>query len=250
MFQRLFGQKIWRSPNFNERKTLGGRAYPDMVILHYTGMKTAKAALERLCDPAAEVSAHYVIEENGRIHQLVDEDKRAWHAGKSYWDGLTDINSASIGVEIVNPGHEFGYKAFPDRQINALIGLLQNIVARHGIRADRILAHSDIAPDRKVDPGELFPWARLAQAGLGLWPEPQEMDFEAAKDVAGAPEVFAALLVEYGYTPEVQPDILVEAFHRHFHPEIFVPNNNPQRPDLNSAARLLSLIRQKNALSV
>lgn len=248
MFCRFLKQKKWRSPNFNERKDLGGRIFPDMIILHYTGMKTAKAALERLCDPASEVSAHYVIEENGHIHQLVEDDKRAWHAGKSYWDGLTDINSASIGIEIVNPGHEFGYRCFPDKQIKALEGLLGVLVKRHNIRADRILAHSDIAPGRKIDPGELFPWRRLAVSGFGLWPEPQDMDFDAAKDIARAPEILAGLLIEYGYNPEIEPEILIEAFHRRFYPEIFTVNSDPQRPDLNGVARLLSLIRQKNAL--
>lgn len=248
MFKQLLGKKSWQSPNYNERQPLGGRNFPDMIILHYTGMKTAKAALERLCDAQAEVSAHYVIEENGRIHQLVEDNKRAWHAGKSYWEGLSDINSASIGIEIVNPGHEFGYKHFPSKQINALEGLVKRIVQRHNIRADRILAHSDIAPGRKVDPGELFPWARLAASGLGLWPCAQDMDFEAAVDIVNMPETFAALLTEYGYNPEIYASILIEAFHRRFYPEIFSSSKDPALPDLNSAARLLSLLRQKNAL--
>lgn len=248
MFRQLLGKKRWQSPNYNERQPLGGRNFPDMIILHYTGMKTAEAALERLCDAQAEVSAHYVVEENGRIHQLVEDNKRAWHAGKSYWEGLSDINSASIGIEIVNPGHEFGYKHFLPKQINALEGLLKRIVQRHNIRADRILAHSDIAPGRKVDPGELFPWAQLAASGLGLWPCAQDMDFEAAVDIVNMPETFAALLTEYGYNPEIDASILIEAFHRRFHPEIFASGSDPARPDLNSAARLLSLLRQKNAL--
>jgi N-acetylmuramoyl-L-alanine amidase len=248
MFTSFFDKKRWQSPNYNARQSLGGRSYPDMIILHYTGMKTANAALKRLCDPQAEVSAHYVIEENGRIHQLVEDNQRAWHAGKSYWEGLTDINSASIGIEIVNPGHEFGYKAFPDNQINALEGLFKTLVDHNAIPPHRILAHSDIAPDRKIDPGELFPWARLAASGFGLWPDPQAMDFEAATDLLDMPETLYALLVEYGYNPEVPPEILIEAFHRHYYPEIFAANNDPQRPDLNTAARLLSLIRLKNAL--
>lgn len=124
-----------------------------MLLLHYTGMKSAEEALERLCDPSSEVSAHYVIEESGEIHTLVPEDRRAWHAGKAYWAGESDINSVSIGIEIVNPGHEFGYCAFPEHQITSLIRLSQGIIKRYGIAAPRVLGHSDVAPGRKTDPG-------------------------------------------------------------------------------------------------
>lgn len=151
----------YTSPNFNERI---GYAAPNMIVLHYTGMKTAKDALERLCDPAAEVSAHYVIDEDGTLYQLVDEEKRAWHAGVSKWDGETDINSASIGIELVNPGHEFGYRAFPAAQMEALAKLCKDIMTRHDIQT--VLGHSDIAPERKQDPGELFDWQWLADAGV------------------------------------------------------------------------------------
>lgn len=155
------------SPNFDAR-----RAPPDMVVLHYTGMQTGEAALARLCDPAAKVSAHYMIEEDGRIFRLVPEERRAWHAGVSFWKGERDINAVSIGIEIVNPGHEFGYHAFPDPQIEALIALLDQVRGRWQIPDARILGHSDVAPERKQDPGELFPWKRLAEAGHGLWVEP------------------------------------------------------------------------------
>ncbi len=154
------------SPNWNERPA--GAAI-DTVVLHYTGMQSGAAALERLCDPLAEVSAHYLIEEDGRLYRLVDEEKRAWHAGVSAWQGRSNINHYSIGIEIVNPGHEFGYRPFPSRQIDTLIALLSGIKKRHTIRADRFVGHSDIAPSRKQDPGELFPWEQLATAGFGLW---------------------------------------------------------------------------------
>ncbi|HEX8470014.1 MAG TPA: N-acetylmuramoyl-L-alanine amidase [Brevundimonas sp.] len=155
------------SPNFDVRRGL-----PDMLVLHYTGMASGEAALARLRDPSAKVSAHYLVEEDGRIFALVPEERRAWHAGRGVWQGETDINTASIGIEIVNPGHEFGYRAFPDAQIEAVIALTADIRSRWCITDARIIAHSDMAPKRKHDPGELFPWKRLAQAGHGLWFEP------------------------------------------------------------------------------
>lgn len=155
------------SPNFDNR-----RAPPDMLVLHYTGMRTAVEAVARLRDPEARVSAHYVVDEDGSILRLVPEERRAWHAGRGVWQGETDCNAASIGIEIVNPGHEFGYRAFPEAQIEALIALVGDIRSRWTIADARIIAHSDLAPDRKEDPGELFPWKRLAEAGHGLWFEP------------------------------------------------------------------------------
>jgi N-acetylmuramoyl-L-alanine amidase len=151
------------SPNWDER------ALPiSMVVLHYTGMRTGQEALDRLCDPAARVSAHYCIDEDGTVTGLVPEEKRAWHAGKSYWRGITDVNSASIGIELVNPGHEWGYRAFPEAQMEALLPLLADIVERHEIVPANVLGHSDIAPTRKQDPGELFDWSRLAKLRLAL----------------------------------------------------------------------------------
>lgn len=143
-----------------------------MLVLHYTGMPSAAEALERLCDPAAEVSAHYLVDEDGTVWSLVPEERRAWHAGISFWRGETDVNSASIGIEIVNPGHEFGYRPFPEAQMRAVEALAGEILARHPIPAWNVVGHSDVAPRRKQDPGELFDWARLARAGIGLWPEP------------------------------------------------------------------------------
>ena len=131
----------------------------------------ARRRWTRLCDPAAKVSAHYTIDEDGTVYAHVPEARRAWHAGVSFWAGESDINARSIGIELVNPGHEYGYRAFPEAQIAALIALCHGILARHPIPPARVLGHSDVAPARKEDPGELFPWARLAKAGIGLWPD-------------------------------------------------------------------------------
>jgi len=201
-----------------------------MVLLHYTGMQTAEAAIARLRDPEAKVSAHYVIDEDGTVLRLVDEARRAWHAGRSWWRGETDINAVSIGIEIVNPGHEFGYRLFPDAQIEAVIALIADIRTRWSIEDARILGHSDVAPTRKQDPGELFPWKRLAEHRQGLWFEP------AAERIAalGPPltigdeglgvHVLQAGLHRLGFEP--RPDgkytdetrITVEAFQRHWRP--------------------------------
>jgi N-acetylmuramoyl-L-alanine amidase len=151
------------SPNWNERQLP-----VSMVVLHYTGMRSGADALERMLDPKAEVSAHYMIEEDGTVFRLVDEDKRAWHAGCSYWRGETDINSASIGIELVNPGHEWGYRPFPEAQMDALYPLLAEIKVRWDIPRANIVGHSDIAPARKEDPGELFDWDSLAAIHLAL----------------------------------------------------------------------------------
>ncbi|MGF1640827.1 MAG: N-acetylmuramoyl-L-alanine amidase [Rhodospirillales bacterium] len=181
-----------------------------MLVLHYTGMETAEAALARLTDPAAAVSAHYLIDEDGTIRRLVEEDCRAWHAGVAFWRGATDINARSIGIELVNPGHEFGYRPFPEPQMAALVELAGDIVARHPIPARNVVGHADVAPRRKADPGELFDWRRLAAAGIGLWPEPSEtcvMDRDA----------IGAMLTEVGYEIE---DLFhtLRAFQRHFRP--------------------------------
>ena len=177
------------SPNWNARKLP-----VSMVVLHYTGMASGAEAIERLCDPAAEVSAHYLIDEDGTVIRLVDEDKRAWHAGRSYWRGVTDINSASVGIELVNPGHEFGYRPFTDAQMDALIPLLADIVRRHGIAPANVVGHSDIAPARKTDPGELFDWDLLARYRLALAkPKPR---MRLIYDNDGA---FFLALERYGY---------------------------------------------------
>lgn len=197
------------SPNHDSRN---GRAI-DMIVMHYTGMKTAQEAIERLCDPAARVSAHYVLDENGSLYQLVAEGLRAWHAGVSHWAGETGLNACSIGIEIVNPGHEFGYRDFPDAQIARLTELALLIMARHSIPAQRIVGHSDIAPARKTDPGEKFPWARLARAGIGLWPDGK------VHPVAGD-AALALSRIGYGVPPHVDVPLeaVITAFQRRFRP--------------------------------
>ena len=154
------------SPNYEDRR---GGEHPWMIVIHYTGMRTGQAALDRLCDPQARVSAHYMIEETGEIFALVEEAHRAWHAGTAQWKGETDVNSVSIGIELVNPGHEWGYRAFPEAQIDALIVLIRAIRSRHGIAPEDIVGHEDVAPGRKQDPGDLFPWdqvrGRISEVG-------------------------------------------------------------------------------------
>jgi N-acetylmuramoyl-L-alanine amidase len=212
------------SASFNHGERRGGAA-PDLIVLHYTGMESAEAALEQLCKPAAEVSAHYFVHEDGRIIQLVPEARRAWHAGESSWQGETDINSRSIGIEIVNAGHDFGYPDFPDRQIDVVVALCRDIAARHGIRADRVLAHSDVAPMRKQDPGEKFPWPRLYRAGVGHWVKPTAIRKGPALNFGDRGEAVAALqtmLARYGYGVAVTGEYdeataaVVAAFQRHF----------------------------------
>lgn len=163
------GMRVRLSPNHSRR---GDPARIDMLVLHYTGMQSAAEALDRLCDPAARVSAHYLVEEDGAVWRLVPEDRRAFHAGLSSWEGERDLNFVSIGVEIVNPGHQWGYRPFPEPQMISVERLCRGILARHAIPPHRVVGHSDIAPARKTDPGELFDWRRLAGVGIGLWPEP------------------------------------------------------------------------------
>lgn len=213
------------SPNHGERAA--GRQ-PDMIVLHYTGMKDAQEALLRLCTEGSGVSSHYVVMEDGRIVQCVPESRRAWHAGESYWAGETDINSCSIGIEIVNPGHEFGYPDFPKRQIAAAIALCRGIVIRRNIPAQRVLAHSDVAPSRKMDPGEKFPWEALHRSRVGHWTKPVPIlpgpDFSLG-DRGEIIELFQKQLSAYGYLVPVhgQFDVATQdavmAFQRHFRTE-------------------------------
>jgi len=197
------------SPNFDER------TLPiSMIVLHYTGMADGSSALARLCDPAAKVSAHYVVEENGRVMRLVAEDKRAWHAGRSHWRGLTDVNSASIGIEIVNPGHEHGYRGFPREQIAAVVQLVAETKDRHGIGRGDVVGHSDVAPRRKRDPGELFPWSKLARLRLAL-PRPTKNLMDPMWSEAG----FLLALDRFGYDVEDKMAAIM-AFQRRFRPEM------------------------------
>lgn len=197
------------SPNFNDRQ-----APISMIVLHYTGMADMETALARLCDAEAKVSAHYLVDEDGQVIRLVPEEKRAWHAGRSHWRGVTDVNSASIGIEIVNPGHEFGYREFPDAQIEALIPLIADIKDRHGITRGNIVGHSDIAPVRKRDPGELFPWGRLARLRLAL-PRPTRNLLDPEWSEAG----FLLALERFGYDVG-DPLAAIVAFQRRFRPEL------------------------------
>jgi N-acetylmuramoyl-L-alanine amidase len=214
------------SPNFEPRRGVG---QPDMLLLHYTGLKSCAKAIDWLSRPESKVSCHYVVDEAGQTTQMVAENQRAWHAGLASWHDETDINSASVGLEIHNPGHELGYPEFPEAQMRALEALCADIMARHRIRPERVLAHSDVAPKRKKDPGEKFPWARLARQGIGHWVEPvpvNQADPGIARDAAG-PLVgdVQAVLARYGYgvqsTGVIDPltEFVVTAFQRHFRPE-------------------------------
>ncbi|MEP9379591.1 N-acetylmuramoyl-L-alanine amidase [Aquabacter sp. CN5-332] len=208
------------SPNHGER-----RAPVDMLLLHYTGMESAEAAVERLRAVEAEVSAHYVVLEDGTIVQMVPESRRAWHAGLSSWEGVTDINSRSIGIEIVNPGHGQGYPDFPEAQMVAVAALCAEIVERHGIRADRVLAHSDVAPLRKDDPGEKFPWHLMHHAGVGHLVHEAPMQggrFFMLGDAGQPVAALQSMLALYGYGIAVtgaydgETEAVVRAFQRHF----------------------------------
>ncbi|HLI65167.1 MAG TPA: N-acetylmuramoyl-L-alanine amidase [Caulobacteraceae bacterium] len=219
---------------------------PDMIVLHYTGMPTGAGALARLCDPAAQVSAHYLIEEDGRLYRLVPEERRAWHAGVSFWKGAHNLNGVSIGIELANPGHEWGYRPFPDAQIDVLVALVAAIRGRWSVPDERILGHSDIAPTRKIDPGELFPWKRLAEAGHGLWVEPDPAPGAALGVGEEGAAVFAlqAGLTRLGYdcapsgVYDEDTQITVGAFQRHWRPARIDGVS-----DGETRARLMALLR-------
>ncbi len=229
------------SPNFDART-----APPDMVVLHYTGMRTGDEALARLRDPAAKVSAHYLIEEDGRVFALVPEERRAWHAGVSFWKGRRNLNGVSIGIELVNPGHDWGYRPFPNAQIAALVALLTGIRERWDLADANIVGHSDIAPDRKLDPGELFPWNRIAEAGFGLWAEPPAAPGAPLQLGEDSTAVFAlqAGLTRLGYdcAPSGRYDeataLIVTAFQRHWRPDRI-----DGAADGETRARLMGLLR-------
>jgi N-acetylmuramoyl-L-alanine amidase len=241
------------SPNYEPRRE--GRV-PDMLILHYTGMETSDAALDWLTREEAKVSAHYLVDEAGRIDQIVAEEMRAWHAGQSYWAGETDLNSCSIGIEIHNPGHEFGYPDFPDVQMQAVEALCRDILNRQDIPAARVLAHSDIAPGRKRDPGERFDWARLARAGVGLWVEPAPLGTDEGFGPGDENEEVAELqrgLQAFGYGVEVTSTFgkgleqVVEAFQRHYRP--LRVDGRADASTRETLARLLAAARRAAATS-
>ena len=206
------------SPNFEARKP--GFEIPTILVIHYTDCKTPQEALDILCDPLSQASAHYLIEENGTCHQLVEESMRAWHAGTSYWRGCTDVNSASIGIELANPGHRYGLAPFPLPQKAALLSLARELLDRYTIPPMNIVAHSDIAPLRKKDPGELFDWQYLAAHGVGAYPKPPlpPLQHTTAGEVV-------ALLARIGYNPldlEAAPERVIEAFCRRYLPLHFM----------------------------
>jgi len=211
------------SPNHDVR-----RGAVDMIVLHYTGMEDCVSALDRLCDPAAKVSAHYLIDEDGVLYVLVDEDRRAWHAGVASWHGETDINGCSIGIELVNPGHEFGYRAFPEPQMHTLEQLCRDVMERHDISAARVLGHADVAPGRKQDPGELFDWPRLAKQNLAVWPDPYPVGSNTLREGDANDDVLALQAdlgaVGYGivadgrYGPATAA--VITAFQRHYRPAL------------------------------
>jgi N-acetylmuramoyl-L-alanine amidase len=201
-----------------------------MLILHYTGMQSAEAAIERLRDPIAKVSSHYVVDEDGAVFRLVPEDLRAYHAGISFWRGKRVLNDVSIGIEIVNPGHEWGYRPFPAAQMTAVRDLCLGILSRHVIPPRNVVGHSDVAPNRKQDPGELFDWAGLAAAGIGLWPRASAAEPDAACDESEARKA----LTWIGYDPDLPLNVVLAAFQRHF-----LPASVTGRLDQPTMARLL-----------
>ncbi len=218
------------SPNWSERTEP-----VSMVVLHYTGMESAEAALARLCDPAAQVSAHYCIEEDGTVHRLVREERRAHHAGKSYWRGITDVNSASVGIELVNPGHEFGYRPFPDAQMEALLPLLAAIVQRWDVPRANVVGHSDVAPARKEDPGELFDWDLLAAHRLALKTPRVTMPSPYENDAA-----FFLALERWGYDV-ADGHAAVRAFQRRWRPHLI-----DGAPDGQCSAILFALLLDRD----
>ncbi len=213
--------RVLASPNHGERR---GVERPDILLLHYTGMQDAHEALAKLCEQGSDVSAHYVVFEDGEIVQCVPEARRAWHAGEASWAGETDINSRSIGIEIANPGHYWDYRRFPEPQVAAVVALARDIVVRNRIRPERVLGHSDVAPARKQDPGEKFPWDRLAAAGVGLWVAPEPIIDDRDAPTADALRDVQAQLAAYGYgiaptgVEDAQTRDVVTAFQRHFRP--------------------------------
>ena len=229
------------SPNFDARPD---GAPIDMIVLHYTGMQTAAGALDRLCDPEARVSSHYVVEEDGAVWRLVPEAARAWHAGVSYWRGRRELNAHSVGIEIVNPGHEWGYRDFPVMQLAAVCDLCLEILSRHPIPARNVVAHSDIAPSRKQDPGERFDWEGLARNGVGIWPDVPDRGTRGVLREAASLHPVRAALAAIGYEVAAEGGMdaalttVLRAFQRHFRPEAITGE-----ADEGTLARLEALLR-------
>ena len=236
--------RVFEAPSPNQDERPAGMPV-DMVLLHYTGMKTGAEAIARLRDPAARVSSHYVVEEDGKVFRLVPEARRAWHAGISYWRGHVGLNDRSVGIEIVNPGHEHGYRDFPVMQMAAVCDLCLDIFSRHPVPARNVVAHSDVAPDRKEDPGEKFDWEGLARQGVGLWPwgAPDLGTGGAVRDAASLRDVRRALAdIGYRVAPEGPLDpalsTVLRAFQRHWRPEAVTG-----QADAGTLVRLLAVAR-------
>ncbi|MDX5360905.1 MAG: N-acetylmuramoyl-L-alanine amidase [Alphaproteobacteria bacterium] len=232
--------RVHPSPNYGDRK---GREV-GWLVLHYTGMRSSEESLARLCDPAAEVSAHYFIDEDGAVTQLVPEDRRAWHAGAGCWRGERDMNSVSIGIELQNPGHEFGYRPFPDAQIEALCALLADVLDRNVLTPDRVIGHSDLAPERKCDPGELFPWEKLARRGLAL-PSPRPPRHAPPMGAAGVRACLSLIGYEVGRGPgwDRRTRAALAAFQRRWRPERVTGT-----ADAGTTARLVAVAARAAAL--
>lgn len=231
--------KVLNSANFDNRSVTKIK----YLIMHYTGMINGADALEKLCDPKSKVSAHYLIEENGEVYQLVNEDKRAWHAGVARWEGDEDINDISIGIEIVNSGHAYAgyesiYKGFPEVQMTQVVSLAQKIIDRHEIKPHHVLGHSDVAWRRKIDPGELFDWKKLSQNGVGSWPKSSLLEVDIKVDLSD----FLRKLKAFGYDVDFgkDPSEIITAFQRHFRQD-----NIDGQLDKETMWRLLSLVEQK-----
>ncbi len=236
------------SPNFNDRKEGASPAY---LVLHYTGTVTAQEAADHYMNARPEheagpVSPHYMVDLNGEATRFVPEDRRAWHCGAGKWDGLDDMNSWSIGVEIVNPGHELGYRTFPAQQMLAVATLCREIMERNKIPPGNVLAHSDLAPLRKKDPGELFDWALLARHGIGVWPKPEHQDYEASRQWIGIDEKLRDAFGAAGYDRNADLPLLVTAFQRHYQPEAFRLGGEPGVAGRETLARLHCLQRLRH----
>ncbi len=234
--------KMFKPKNFEERPE-GKRPY--IILLHYTGMHTMGEAKERLTNPKNKVSAHYLVDDIGTVFDLVEENKRAWHAGIAYWKRESDINSVSIGIEVVNPGHEFGYRPFTDEQMYTVRCLCQEIQSRHDIKY--VLGHSDVAPERKIDPGELFDWSYLALEGVGGWPYITSEDYKEAEELARSDFESKKLFDLFGYNPMAAHVDVITAFQRHFFPEVFRADHPGKPGDAceETMARLVALNRWK-----
>lgn len=236
------------SPHFNDRV---GVIAPKILILHYTGTTTAQEAEDYYMDikrhaQSGPVSPHYMIDRDGSVTQFVDESKRAWHAGKSWWAGDQDINSHSIGIELVNPGHDHGYIPFTQDQMDSLRVLVTDILQRNPIPPHHVLGHTDIAPTRKPDPGELMDWPWLAAHGIGLWPKPDQDDYDMAAALYPDETSLRDAFTEYGYDPNISTTEVISAFQRHFQPEAHL-QNRAGKVDADTAARLHWLLKMKNS---